>query len=287
MSPRIETLWAGRAELGEGPVWDAATGRLYWTDIIGRRLYRMDGLGGPVAGWDMPAPVGSVAVTDRGDLLAAMGTGFARIDPRTGAVEGLDLGARAPDTCLMNDGKPDRFGAFVCGAKELGESAPIAPAFRVSDGRATPLAARFTVFNGPAFSPEGRVVYFADSPTREIRRASYDPATGAFGEPMVFARLDPDAGYPDGMTVDAEGCLWNAHWDGARLTRYRPDGSVDRGVDMPVRRPTSVAFAGPDLDRLIVTSAAKDRPAGEAAAGAVTVVDGLGVTGLAETPVRL
>jgi sugar lactone lactonase YvrE len=288
MAVSIEILWQGRAELGEGPVWDAATDRLFWTDIIGRRLYRMDGLGGPVTSWDMPEPVGSFAVTDAGDLLAAIGTGFARIDAATGTVTRVDLGAAAAPGMLMNDGKPDRAGGFVCGAKDLAEATALAPAFRVADGKATIWGPPFIVFNGPAFSPTGDRIYLADSPTQRIRTAPYDASGGGVvGTLQVFAALGPDAGYPDGMTVDADGCLWNAHWDGGRLTRYRPDGTVDRVLRVPMRRPTSAAFAGSDLDTLVVTSAAKDQPAGDAHAGALIAITGLGVGGIAETPVRM
>jgi len=284
---RLETLWQGRAQLGEGPVWDGARGRLYWTDIIGRRLFRLDGLSGHPMVWDMPRPVGSFAVTADGGLLAAIGTGFARIDGDSGAVQALDAGATAPETCLMNDGKADRAGNFICGAKDLQESSAIAPAFRLTQGRATGWGGWFTVFNGPAFSPDGETVYFADSPQKIIRRARYDAATGALSDESPFAVLGPDDGYPDGMTVDADGFLWNAQWDGARLTRYAPDGRVDRMIPLPMRRPTSVAFAGPGLDVLVVTSAAKDQDAADSHAGSVLALHGLGVRGLAETPVQM
>ena len=288
MSVSIEILWQGRAELGEGPVWDPSAGRLYWTDIIGRKLYRMDGLGGPVTSWDMPQPVGSFAVTDTGDLLAAIGTGFARVDAGTGAVTPVDLGETAGPGMLMNDGKPDRAGGFVCGAKDLAEATALAPAFRVAGGRAAIWGPPFIVFNGPAFSPAGDRIYLADSPTQRIRTAPYDAAAGGVvGDLAPFAALKEDAGYPDGMTVDAEGCLWNAHWDGGRLTRYRPDGTVDQVLRVPMRRPTSAAFAGAGLETLVVTSAAKDQPAGDAHAGALIAIAGLGVGGIAETPVRM
>lgn len=282
---RLETIWQGRAELGEGPVWDHGRGRLYWTDIIGKKLYRLDGLAGLPKAFDMPLSVGSFAVTDGGDLLAAIGTGFARVDPDTGGVTMLALGAEAPETCLMNDGKADRAGNFVCGAKDLAESSQVAPSFRVVAGKGGNWHGLYTVFNGPAFSPDGRTIYFADSPTKIIQTAHYDCASGAISDIRPFVTLGDADGYPDGMTVDGEGCLWNAQWDGGRLTRYAPDGKLMQVIDLPMRRPTSVAFAGPALDVLVVTSAAKDQPSADSHAGSVIAIHGLGIRGLPETPV--
>jgi sugar lactone lactonase YvrE len=112
-----------------------------------------------------------------------------------------------------------------------------------------------TVPNSLAWSPDGRRMYFADTPSRVILVYDFDPDAGLPRAPRVFARVPEGAGYPDGATVDAEGCLWSAHWDGWRVTRYAPDGRVDRVVELPVQRPTSCAFGGEALDVLYVTSA--------------------------------
>ncbi|MEO1328271.1 MAG: SMP-30/gluconolactonase/LRE family protein [Pseudomonadota bacterium] len=251
------------ATLGEGPVWRAEGDALLFTDIIGRALLRWRASDG-VSRVPLGFRVGAFApIAGAQDLLACAEQGLWRlsVDFETGAVgrRSLGLDAAIPAEGLMNDGRPDPAGRFTFGSKALNEVDPIGRMLSFDGAALSTLTDGFVVFNGPAFSPNGDRVYFADSPSKEIRVAPYDPATGRMGAPSLFARLSEDAGYPDGMAVDAEGGLWNAHWDGGRLTRYRPDGSVDRVVATPVTRPTCVAFGGDDLKTLFVTSAKRGR----------------------------
>jgi sugar lactone lactonase YvrE len=127
-----------------------------------------------------------------------------------------------------------------------------------AQARARKIDSGFICSNGPAFSPDGKRAFFTDSYAFEIWCYDLDPATGEVGPRRSFARIAPEDGYPDGMTVDAEGFLWNAHWDGWRITRYDPDGRIDRALKMPVPKPTSIAFGGPDMKRLFITSASLD-----------------------------
>ena len=170
----------------------------------------------------------------------------------------LAIGAMAPST-ILNDGGVDREGRFVFGSKHTDHTEPRAAMFSFGGGAGLrEVHAPFTIFNGPAFSLGGDRIYFADTLEGCIFRAPYDSATGRMGEPEVFVRIPAAAGYPDGMAVDAEDCLWNAHWDGWRLTRYRADGSAERVVEVPVRRPTALCFGGVGLTTVFVTSAAPD-----------------------------
>ncbi|KLN59661.1 hypothetical protein WH96_16605 [Kiloniella spongiae] len=250
----IEKIWKGHALLGESPLWDYRTSFLYWVDIENSRLYRQKTDGSGYSSIDLPAPAGSIALWHDGGLIAALGQGLFHVNPDNGTVSSIAT-ELADDSCLMNDGKADRSGNFVFGAKHLKECDPVAGCWRYQSGQITRLEQKFIVFNGPAFSPSGDRIFFADSPSQKIMTASYNPTEGITTEPEVFVQLFGNDGYPDGMTVDSEGYLWNAQWDGWAITRYKPDGTVDQKIDMPVQRPTSLCFGGEDLKTLFVTSA--------------------------------
>ena len=137
-----------------------------------------------------------------------------------------------------------------------------------------------TVSNGLGWSPDSRLMYYADSPTQTIRVFDYDSATGNIHNGRVFT-TDSGASEPDGLTVDSDGCVWSAKWQGSKVIRYTPDGRIDREIEVPVSRPTSCMFVGSDLRTLAITSALPDEPGAEPLAGAVFLVD-VGVQGLPE-----
>ncbi|WP_419901926.1 SMP-30/gluconolactonase/LRE family protein [Kiloniella sp.] len=280
----IDRIWTGPALLGESPLWDHREDCLYWVDIENSLLYKQNGDGTNMGSLSLPAPAGSIALWQEGGLIAALGQGLSLIDTESGLVTPLAPSLETED-CLMNDGKADRVGNFIFGAKHLMESNAIAGSWRYQTGQITQHDQRYIVFNGPAFSPEGSRIYFADSPSQKIMTALYDPSKGITSKPEVFVQLSGNDGYPDGMTVDSEGCLWNAQWDGWTITRYLPDGTVDRKIDMPVRRPTSLCFGGKDFKTLFITSASTRLTPEELAqnpeAGAVFKID-LDIPGIAE-----
>lgn len=271
----VRVLAAAQCVLGEGPVWRPDHADLLFTDIIGRQLLRWsvrDGL----TKQPLDGRLGAFARRNKGGVLAIMERGIYVLD-EMGQRHGLDFDAAIPETALMNDGKCDRQGRFVFGSKALNETDPIGTMMRFDGSAPVVLRDGFVVFNGPAFSPKGDRIYFADSPSRRIQTAAYDTERGILGAVEVFATLDKDTGYPDGMTVDGEGGLWNAHWDGWRITRYRPDGAIDLQIETPVSRPTSLAFGGGDMRTLFITSAKKGRddapPATEPHAGDLLCID--------------
>ncbi|MFD2205270.1 SMP-30/gluconolactonase/LRE family protein [Kiloniella antarctica] len=281
---KIEKIWIGPALLGESPLWDHRENCLYWLDIENALLYRQNGDGSNQGAISLPAPAGSIALWQEGGLIAALGQGLSHIDTKSGIVTPL-VPSLEIDQCLMNDGKADRAGNFIFGAKHLLESSAIAGSWRYQAGEIIQGNQKFVVFNGPAFSPKGDRIYFADSPSQKIMTATYSPDDGITSRPEIFTQLSEDDGYPDGMTVDQEGCLWNAQWDGWGLTRYRPDGTVERKIDMPVRRPTSLCFGGADFKTLFITSASTRITPEELAqnpdAGALFKID-LDIAGIAE-----
>jgi sugar lactone lactonase YvrE len=156
----------------------------------------------------------------------------------------------------FNDCKCDRQGRLWTGSADRGEKDPTGNLYVIDAGLGVrKVDSGIICSNGPAFSPDGKISYFCDSYARRIFRYDVDPGSGEVGPRRAFATVPDDAGYPDGMTVDSEGFLWNAHWDGWRVTRYAPDGRIDRAIKLPVPRPTAPAFGGEDLKTLYITSA--------------------------------
>jgi sugar lactone lactonase YvrE len=195
-----------------------------------------------------------------GMALLVSAQGFQRLEPVTGRLSPcacpIDLD---PGTCF-NDGKVDRHGALWLGSSDVCEEEPLGRLWRIARDGVTEIAAGFVVSNGPAFAPDGRAVYFADTFAKRILRYALD-GEGSVVASAVFAEVAD--GYPDGLTVDSAGRIWSSHWDGAGLTRYLPDGSVDTFVPVPARNVTSCAFGGARLSTLFVTTAATatDQPA--------------------------
>jgi sugar lactone lactonase YvrE len=282
----VACVVSARALLGEGPVWDAGAQALWWVDIRGPAVHRYEPRTGAARQWPMPEEVGSLALRRDGTLLLALRTGFAFFDPATGAIVGG--GNPEPDQPdnRLNDGKCDRRGRFWVGSMHVSGRQPTGALYRLDpDLSWHRVAGGITVPNSLAFAPDDRTIYFADTPSREIAAYDFDPDRGALGRRRVFATVPEGAGYPDGSTVDAEGYLWSAHWDGGRLTRYAPDGRVDRVIELPVTRPTCPAFGGERLDVLYVTTASVRLDAAELArqpwAGGLLALD-VGVRGLPE-----
>ncbi|QKC98349.1 SMP-30/gluconolactonase/LRE family protein [Mesorhizobium sp. NZP2298] len=285
---KIEVVCDVKTHLGEGPLWDVEQERLYWIDSTGMNVFRSTADGREVRAWDLPQMIGSLALCKNDRAVVSLQRGFHFLDLRTGDVELIfDPEPDKPNNRL-NDGKVDKAGRFIAGSMDTKESGKNAALYRLDpDLTVHKLDDGIIVSNGPCWSPSGDIFYFADSWSGEIWAYDYDLSRGQVSNRRTFARLDTSTGgAADGSTVDAEGFLWNAQVYDGRLIRYAPDGSVDRVVEMPVKKVTSVMFGGPRLDILYVTSMAKRHlphlPADGAARGSVFAVHGLGVTGLPE-----
>jgi sugar lactone lactonase YvrE len=229
---------------------------LYRVDIVGKAVRRLVPGTGAQAAWPTPSEVGSLALRTAGGAVLALRTGFALLDLGTGTVEPLaDPEPDAPRN-RFNDGACDRAGRFWAGTLHDDEVDPVGALHRLDPDRTWTTALHGVVCsNGLGWSPDDRTAYVTDSRVGRIDAFDYDLATGTLSGRRPFVVLEPRDGFPDGLTVDAEGFVWSAVWDGWRLVRYAPDGTVDRVVPMPVQRPTSVALGGPDLRTLYVTSA--------------------------------
>ena len=274
------------ALLGEGPLWDAADRRLYWVDIKGRAVHRFDPATGNDTRWGVPSTVGSLARRTAGGLVVALRTGFHFLDLATGAVERVIEPELDRPENRFNDGKPDRRGRFWAGSMHDPETAPTGALYRLdSHGACHRMIDGLVCSNALCWSPDGRTMYHADTNRRIVWAWDSEPANGEIANRRVFAQLSGDDGAPDGATVDAEGFVWLAHWDGWCLTRHDPTGRVERTVRLPVQRPTCPAFGGPTLDVLYVTTAtiglSAEALAAQPWAGGILALDA-GVRGLSE-----
>lgn len=251
-----------RATLGEGPVWDERAGLLYWVDILGRAVHRFDPASGEDVSFAVPVPVGAVGLDREGGLVLALADGFARCGSDGGRLERIGRGEagapfRVEDPAVrFNDGKVDPTGRFYAGTMAWNERDPIGALYVLEPDESVRMVLDgVAVSNGLAWAEDGRTLFYVDSPTGRVDRLDVDPGTGALTGRRVAFEIPRSAGVPDGMTMDETGCLWVALWDGGRICRYSPDGECLARVDLPVSHPTSVAFGGPRLTELFVTTA--------------------------------
>lgn len=283
--PRV--VIPARNLVGESPVWSAREQALYWVDVEGKLVQRFHPSTGQAQKWRMPEATGSIGLRARGGLVAAIRTGFVLLDTEDGTVEPLsDPEADKPDT-RFNDGKVDRRGRFWAGTRNFRDhSRADGVLYRLDpDCSVHALIEGIRCPNGIAWSPDDRKMYLCDTWIRRIFVFDFDPDEGVPRNRRLFAELTEEQSYPDGLTVDSEGFIWNAHYDGWRITRYAPDGRVDREIRLPVQHVTSLAFGGADLRTLFVTSAcmrlSDTQRAAQPQAGHVFELD-TGVAGIAE-----
>ena len=299
MAYRIECVLQCRNHLGEGPVWDVETGVLWWLDGTGRRvgnpsIWRLEPRTGRVDNWSLDHDVGALAVRENGKLVLALDQGFYFFDPATRGLELIALIEADQPRSRLNDGKVDRRGRFIAGGMDDKEVLPICGLWRLDpDLSVTRVEKGIICTNGPCWSPDDKTFYVADTFVDEFWAYDYAIDTGTLSNRHVFAVTKGGAGVPDGSTVDAEGCLWNAELISGDLVRYDPDGNVERKIGMPVRNITSVMFGGDRLDEIYVTSMARVKhPAvhdrfhkdvkPQFGAGSLFRITGLGIRGLPE-----
>ena len=266
-------------------MWVPAGQCLYWTDWAERKVFRHHPASGASSRFSLDARPGCLVARRAGGLALACANGFHLFDPSDGALTFvLDPDPDQADTEL-NDGKCDRHGRFWAGSMHSAATEPKGALFRLdADFRCRRSGPPLVLANGIAFSPDDRTMYVGDSGTRRIMAFDYDIESGTLSSPRTFARVAAPAA-PDGSTVDEEGFLWSAQYDGWRLVRYDPEGRVDRVIELPVRQPTSCIFGGEDLDILYVTTARFEQSERELEsqplAGALLALD-VGVGGLPE-----
>jgi sugar lactone lactonase YvrE len=289
---RAELLIDSRCELGEGAVWDAGRARLWWTDIDGRAIWRFDPAATSAERFTPPDRTGFLAVCASGKLLLGCAKALYLAEVDGASLSAAKIADVEPDlkTTRVNDGRADRSGNVVFGT--LDEQSPRTPIgsfyqYSAAHGLRRLDLPNCRVSNSICFSPDGRTIYFTDTPTNVIRCGDYEAGTAAVTNVRDFTALGPGDGHPDGSIVDADGCLWNAAWGGAVVRRFTPDGRLDRAIEIPTKNPTCPAMGGADLSMLFVTSSRQQHTpeelAATPAAGGVFALRVPGVRGLAET----
>jgi sugar lactone lactonase YvrE len=286
----LSVVIRSRHVVGESPSWDARTGRLYLVDIPGQRIHVFRPLDGDLRTFELPDWVTSVSTRAQGGLVLSMRKNFAFYDPESGELEILEDPEPERGRNRFNDGKCDRQGRLWAGTMGADDwLAATGALYRLDpDRRITRMHDQIKCSNGIGWSPDGRIMYHSESFRYAIFAFDFDPDRGEIDRRRTFVQLDPDAGgFPDGLTVDAEGFVWSAQPVYGRVVRYDPDGGIDRIIDLPVSRGTGIAFGGPDLETLYVTSATETltdaQLAEEPLAGSVLACTP-GVRGIAETP---
>lgn len=272
----LSAVTAHRAQLGEGPFWDGPTQALYWVDIAGKQALRL--MDGQLRMWRMPEHVSAFIPCERGDALVTLSSGVYRLDLATEALTLLCQADPRPGN-RGNEARCDAQGRLWLGTMqnnigEQGEDLPITRRsgglFRVdADATVTPLLQGLGIPNTLLWSDDGSQVHFGDSLDGTLYRHGIS-ANGHLESPTLWFGPHPRGG-PDGSAMDANGYIWNARWDGGCLLRLTPTGEVDRVIELPVSRPTSCVFGGPELTTLFITSAAS--PLDHPLDGAVLAID--------------
>ncbi|MEU3484665.1 SMP-30/gluconolactonase/LRE family protein [Streptomyces massasporeus] len=279
MTTSYEVAVRAEAELGEGPTWDAATGRLLWIDILGSRLHTYAPATGRRSLRRTEQHIGAVKPRAGGGLVLNLRDGIGLLDP-DGGFRWLHHepvpGRRANDAAVAPDG------TLWTGTMRYDEAPGGGTLSRVTgDGSVDVVLDDVAVSNGTGWSPDGRLMYYIDSPTRRVD--VFDHEDGRITGRRTLAEIEESAGFPDGLTVDAEGCVWVALWQGSAVRRYTPDGVLDRVIELPVPLVTACAFGGADLSDLYITTARVGLTEPPALAGSLFVVPGAG-KGLAHPP---
>ena len=287
MTKTADLLLDVRNRTGEGPVWDAGGRALWWTDIPTSQIHRLNTDTRAHVTFEAPQRVGCFALRPGGGLVVAMEHAFGYLAPETGVFTELACPEAGQTGNRFNDGRCDRRGRFFAGSMYEPRGRETGVLWRLdASGSVTRMAGGVTVANGLAWSPDDRILYWADSPTSRIWRFDYDIETGVIAHQTLWLDGAPsELGRPDGAAVDADGCYWSARYTGGAVIRYTPAGKIDRIIKVPTPRVTMCAFGGPDLRTLFVTTAREGMSAEELAAhphaGGLFAVDA-GVAGLPE-----
>ena len=252
---KVQLAFQANDFLGEGPVWVPEEQALYWVDILRPALQRWHPASGMYQNWMMPTDIGCFALREKGGAVLGLRTGFAFLDFSSSTVSPLSDPEADLTYTRFNDGKCDRLGRFWAGTMDEESPNTRGALYKLDpNGKIRQMKPRIGISNGLGWSPDNRIMYYTDSAKRTIWAYDFDLRNGTISNQRVFAQT-PDAYVPDGLTVDADGFVWSAKWDGWKVVRYAPDGSIDVVVQLPVQRPTSCMFGGPDLKNLYITSA--------------------------------
>jgi len=288
-TPAVVTkVLSAQMQIGEGPVWDVKSQRLLWVDIVGQELNVFNPADGSNETHQLPDIVTSATPRRAGGVLLTLRRSIALFDPATKELETIaEVEPDLPGN-RFNDGKTDRQGRHWAGTMgDVDWNHPIGNLYRIgTDRKPVKMAEKICCSNGIAWSPDNRTMYFCESFAHVIHAYDFDAATGDIANRRPFTSVNPES-FPDGLTVDAEGFVWSAQPVFGRIVRYDPAGKMERIIELPVSRGTSLMFGGPDLDILYVTTMRttldEAQLAEEPLAGCLLALQP-GVRGIAEVP---
>jgi sugar lactone lactonase YvrE len=255
-APMVELVLDVRAELGENPIWDDRRHRLLFVDIMRGHVHEFDPRSGSDRVVEFPWPVGAVALQENGDWLLAAARGFYSATPETGETRLIAQVEADRPANRMNDGYVDARGRFWAGTMNMHDAPNQGALYRLDpDGAVSLMLSGASISNGIDWSPDNRTVYYVDTPTGRIDAVDFDLERGALGRRRSFAEIPSDAGYPDGLVVDADGGVWVCLWQGGAVRRYDPSGRLDTIIPVPATQVTKCAFGGAALDELFISTA--------------------------------
>ena len=253
----VEHLIVVQDEVGETPIWIPDQQAMYWIDLEGSAVHRYEPASGERKDWALDAAVTALARRASGGWILATKSGLAFWDQAGATTEFIVDPTSDSEAIRLNDTSVDRQGRLVVGTADVQD-------FEASDGviyRLDPdlslhqIDDGYAISNGMGFSPDGKILYVTDMFHNRIVALDYDTGSGSVSNKRTFVEVPSDTGLPDGLTVDTEGFVWSAHWAGARVTRYDPDGTIERQIPVPATTATSLGFGGADMNELYITTA--------------------------------
>ena len=289
-STAVECVLPWQAEVGESPVWHSGEQLLYWIDIQGKEIHRFHPETGENETFKLPEIVTCIQLRGAGGLVLTLKKNFAFYDPDSKHLEKLGAVEQGSPENRFNDGKCDPQGRFWAGTMDAKNwKNPSGNLFRMTaDQSIRKMQTEVVCSNGSGWSPDGRTMYYTETFRYAIYAYDFDPATGTISNRRTFAEIDPQSGgFPDGMTVDAEGFVWSNQVGLGKILRYDPQGKIERTVQLPVPRATDCTFGGKDLQTLYVTSARETMTSEQLRqaplSGSLFAID-TGIRGLPPTP---
>jgi D-xylonolactonase len=254
---QVRCVWNAHAQLGEGPLWSVNEQALYWVDILNCRLHRLSH-DNEQRTWELDGEISSVCErAESSGVIATLRYGFAFFDPETHSLTHLVKPEINFPAHRFNDGKCDQRGRYWAGSVHFDCNVPVGSLYCLSpDLSVTQVDTGYTVTNGPTWSADQTLMYYNDSALGRVYVFDFDLESGTVSNKRLFLQFSEEDGSPDGMTTDAEGGLWIAHWGASKVTRHDRHGNVMQTIQLPCSQITSCAFGGADLQTLFITSAA-------------------------------
>jgi sugar lactone lactonase YvrE len=256
-APKIEHVMGTTAILGEGSIWDYRKQVLYWIDIQKNTLYMYDPVNEASKSFDLGQNVGTIVPETDSTVIVALKDGVYRLELDSGDLSAIGHPESLKPEERFNDGKCDPQGRFWVGTMRIKGKTGDSHLYRMDhDGTFTEMLDSVSVSNGIIWSPDGKKMYYTDTPTREIMSFDFDGSNGSISNPKVSVSIADSLGSPDGMTIDADGNLWVAMWGGHAVCCFNPEnGALLNRIEVPAKNVTSCAFGGPDLKVLYITTA--------------------------------